>query len=281
MAFTSFCLFGCESTVPDGAWLSFKVVAAGGWLAVLAAMLLIRRLRRPALFVGYIAVTGLVALLVPALAAARESGRRTSCDCRMKIIGMAILTYADVYKSYPPAYTTDEKGNRMHSWRVLILPYLAQEELYEQYDFDEPWNGPHNRLLAASMPQIYRCPSDDLSRPGETSYAAVDGPGTVWSGNKGSRPDQVTDGTSMTITVVEAAGDGIHWMEPRDLPFSSLRQGIMTSARPGLSSPHEDACRVVFGDGHTTALPSTISVKTLQALVTRAGGERIEVPYHW
>jgi prepilin-type processing-associated H-X9-DG protein len=275
MAFTSFCLFGCMSISADGAWPSVKLVAAGMWLAVLVAMLLIRRLRKPSLFVGYIAVTGLVALLVPALASARESGRRSSCSCNLKVIGLALQTYADIYKSFPPAYVTDAKGNRMHSWRVLILPYLAQEELYEQYDFDEPWNGPHNRLLATMMPKIYRCPSDDLSRPDETSYAAVDGPGTVWSGNKGSRFDQVTDGTSNTIAVVEAAGGGIHWMEPRDVPFSSLRQGTMSSVQPGLSSQHENACAVAFCDGHTSVLRSTTPVKMLQSLVTRAGGEPI------
>lgn len=250
-------------------------VTAGFLLAVLAAMIIIRRLRRFGVFFAYGVVIALLAVLWPAVEAAREAARRSSCNCNVSQIGLALQTYADVYKSFPPSYVTDAKGNRMHSWRVLILPYMEQKPLYNQNRLNEPWDSPHNRSLAKYMPPVYRCPSDDVSQPGETSYATIEGPGTGMSSNRGSTFSDFKDGTSNTIAVVEAVGSGINWMEPRDVPFSSLRGGLMSSAKPGIASRHDGACIVGFFDGHHNALQTSIPPKTLQALATRAGGEPI------
>jgi hypothetical protein len=256
-----------------------ETLTAGTMVGVLAALVFIRRWRKRGYFTAYGVFVVVLVLCLPAVEAAREAARRSSCCCNLIGIGLALQTYADVHGRFPPAYITDAKGNRMHSWRVLILPYIDQKLLYDQYDFNEPWNGPHNRLLAKYMPPAYRCPSDDVSLSGETSYAAIDGPGTVWCGNKGSTFKDIKDGTSNTLAVVEAAGAGIDWMEPRDVPFSSLSSGIMLSTKPGISSRHVDACIASFCDGHTNPLHSTITVKTLQALATRAGGEPINEDY--
>ena len=56
------------------------------------------------------------------------------CGNNLKQIGIALHTYHDEYKSLPPAYVCDESGKRMHSWRVLLLPYMEQQELYKKYD---------------------------------------------------------------------------------------------------------------------------------------------------
>jgi prepilin-type processing-associated H-X9-DG protein len=278
----SFRLLACSSSAaPASSGNSAFVVAAsvvgGSWFALLLAIFFVHSWRKTLshLAMAYGAVTVLVAMLLPDVNAARDAARRSSCDCNLKGIGLALQTYADIYKSFPPAYVTDKKGNRMHSWRVLILPFMEQRPLYEMYDFNEPWNGPHNRKLAQYMPPIYRCPSDDLSRAGETRYATIEGPGTLMSNNKGSKFGQVKDGTSNTIAVIEAAGAGIDWMEPRDLPFASLRGGATSSAQPGPNSRHRDMCDVVFADGHTGIITPATPVKTVQALATRAGGETI------
>ena len=55
-------------------------------------------------------------------------------------ITLALLNYADTHKAFPPAYTVDANGNRLHSWRTLLLPYLDQQSLYESIDFSKPWN---------------------------------------------------------------------------------------------------------------------------------------------
>jgi uncharacterized protein DUF1559 len=68
---------------------------------------------------------------------------------------VAVATYHDTYGTLPPAYIADAEGKPLHSWRVLLLPFLEQRELYEQYDFDEPWDGPNNRKLLAQRPSVF------------------------------------------------------------------------------------------------------------------------------
>src|SRR5262245_52541441 len=79
----------------------------------------------------------LVALLLPAFPrTAREAARRMQCGNHLKQIGLALQTYHDVYGSLPPAYIADASGKPLHSWRVLILPFLGERSLYEAYRFD-------------------------------------------------------------------------------------------------------------------------------------------------
>src|SRR5262245_23624397 len=65
----------------------------------------------------------------------------------LRQIGIAVHEYIDHWKCFPPAYLADAAGRPAHSWRVLLLPYLGYEELYKQYDFNEPWDGPNNSRL--------------------------------------------------------------------------------------------------------------------------------------
>lgn len=102
----------------------------------------------------------LAALLLPAVQAARQAARRNQCVTNLRQISLAMLNYHDVWNSFPPAYIADENGRPKHSWRVLILPYLEQQTLYDRYDFNEPWDGPHNSQLAALMPPVYACLTD-------------------------------------------------------------------------------------------------------------------------
>ena len=90
----------------------------------------------------------LVALLLPAVSAAREAARRTQCMNHLKQVALALHNYHDVFQAFPPAYTVDEDGKPLHSWRTLILPYLEQAALYEQIDLSKPWDAPENRHLA-------------------------------------------------------------------------------------------------------------------------------------
>src|SRR5207248_7211882 len=101
----------------------------------------------------------------------------------------------------------------MHSWRVLILPYIEQEPLYRRYDFDEPWDGPNNRRLAGLMPSIYAL--HGTYEPGltTTNYVVVVGAATAFPPGKSVAMADVKDGLSQTILIAENCGAGIHWME--------------------------------------------------------------------
>jgi prepilin-type processing-associated H-X9-DG protein len=218
----------------------------------------------------------LIALLLPAVQAAREAARRSQCNNNLKQIAIAMLNYHDTWNTFPPAYLADENGRPMHSWRVLILPYMEQKALYDRYNFDEPWDGPNNSQLAAMMPPPYGCASDPAAGPAgsTTSYAAITGPGTLFDADEASSFATITDGTSNTLMVAEAANAGIHWMEPRDLDIDQMTLTINGSPTD-ISSHHPGGAQGVFADGHTNFLQAGIGAQLLRALMTKSGGEPI------
>ena len=135
---------------------------------------------------------------------------------------MAVANYEETNGHYPPAYVLGPDGKPWHSWRVLILPYIEESKLSEQYRFDEPWDGPNNRRLAEQMPKTYRF--HNRSAPGQstTNYLAVVGANTMWPGAEGRKLADITDGTSNTVLIVENRGLGVNWMEPRDLEIETM-----------------------------------------------------------
>jgi hypothetical protein len=160
----------------------------------------------------------------------------------------------------------------MHSWRILLLPYLEQQELYEAYDFSEPWNGPKNRLLAERMPKIYALHGE--ARPGNTTtnYLAVVGSETAWPGPTGLVAEAVTDGKGTTVLLVENRGAGVHWMEPRDLLFRDMDFAV--NSPRGVSSTFADPA-VLMLDGSLYRLRKDLRPDLLRALMTIRGGEAV------
>src|SRR5690349_18070524 len=103
------------------------------------------RLNKPRRIVFKVIVAGLLliglgaAIVLPAMGSAREAARRSTCQCRLKQIGLALHNYLAAEGSFPPAYTVDADGKPMHSWRALILPYF-EGGLENSYDFSKPWD---------------------------------------------------------------------------------------------------------------------------------------------
>ncbi len=188
----------------------------------------------------------------------RDASRRMSCSNNLKQIVLALHSYHDAYKSFPPACLTDKNGQPMHSWRVLILPFLEANPLYQTYRFDEPWDGPNNSTLATGMPLPYACPSRNNRSSGLTSYVAVIGSQTAWPGSKARKLADFPDGTTRTVIVMEVPAAQIPWMEPRDLDLQEALD-LLTSRDSTQAGPHqlEDSYfrkfpgrSVAFADGH-------------------------------
>jgi hypothetical protein len=210
---------------------------------------------------------------------------RSTCRTNLSNISIALEMYAQVHGCMPPAYIADENGRPIHSWRVLILPYLEYRDLYAAYDFKEPWNGSHNRQLAKYMPDVYHCLGAGPSKGTSTSYLAVTGENTVWPGPRGTTWPEIADEKSKTMAVVEVADSGINWMEPTDLPFEALKNGINSTKGVSISSPHirgadqEGGAHIACCGSFASWLPDSTPVETLEALATKAGGEMITGDY--
>lgn len=215
----------------------------------------------------------LVGLLLPAVQAAREAARRMQCSNNLKQIGLAMYNYESVYKSFPPAYTVDENGNKLHSWRTLLLPFMEQQALYQQIDLSKPWNDPANAHLQGIAVQTYACPSTQLA-PGMTTYQVVVDNAGVFQGSKSLPLRQITDGTSNTLGVVEApAANAVHWMEPSDLDMPKFITGLS-----GKTS-HTMGFNAQLMDGSVRFISRSIDQKMLEAMVTAGGGEQASLDY--
>ncbi len=219
-------------------------------------------------------IAGLVYALLPRIGGPHGAGQRDLCRGNLQTIGKALHLYHSEQGCLPPAYIADEQGHPAHSWRALLLPYL-DVELARQYRFDEPWDGPHNRLLHGRIARVFRCPSDQ-SPEHDTSYVAVIGPRTLWPGSETRRFASVTDGLSNTIAIVEVAHSGIHWLQARDFTVAEL-QAVMHPVEKAEGSTNHSAGRfVLMADSSVQWVDDGVSREQLDALLTIDGREPIK-----
>jgi hypothetical protein len=188
---------------------------------------------------------------------------------------LAVANYQNAHGCYPPAYLADRDGRPMHSWRVLLLPYLSQNEVYNAYNFAEPWNGPNNRRLADQIGSIYRRLGLGSDQAASTSFVAVVGPQTAWPGRTPVTDKNLGDGPTNTLLVVEVPDGQYLWMEPKDLEFDRMSFRINDGSGRGLGSRLGGA-RVVSAAGTVRTLPDNFDPGTLRAMLTANGGETID-----
>jgi hypothetical protein len=226
----------------------------------------------------------LLLLLLPAVQKVREAAYRTQSANNLKQIGLAIHKYHDTYNSFPPAVVYSKDGQPLYSWRVLILPFLGEERLYRQFKLDEPWDSPNNRPLLAQMPRVYVHPSQGHpAEPFATYYQVfttdVSRPEVPWEGHAmfdiGPKAGKITfpaivDGTSNTIMVAEAA-DPVPWSQPTDMPYAPNQP----LPKLGVSGATWNA---LMADASVIPVPQNTEEKTVRAMITRNGGEMVELP---
>ena len=223
---------------------------------------------------------------------AREAAHSAQCISSLKQIGLALLNYESKYGCFPPAYVADATGKPLYSWRVLLLAELDRTDgwcggvLASKFHFDEPWDSPNNRRLQDLKPyNVLRCPSHpapDAPRSTDTHFVAVVGPGTLFPSDGTSRRlADITDGPENTLAMVEVRGAKIHWMEPKDLDWRTMSFQLNDPTCPSISSHHTliGPHALTANDG-VYSLPRDLPPGTLEALLTIAGGEKIE-PGAW
>lgn len=238
--------------------------------------------------VGAVCIFGggiLAALLIPAVSSAREAARRMQCSNNLKQLGLAMHNYHDVYKRLPAAFVADDDGKPMHSWRVAILPFIEQQMLFDQYNFNEPWDSPNNMRVAEQMPDTFRCPSsEEAANANLTNYVLVVGdaqknpPDSLFMGNRWMGFRHITDGTANTVMVVETATP-VPWTRPdADLPFDSMSFQI-NGGPNSISSEHPDGALVVMADGSINFLRDDVDPQTLRLMIQPSDGQTVMLPY--
>ncbi len=229
------------------------------------------------LFAGAAVIGITVAIVAPSLAVARVAAYKTQSANNLTLIAQALDQYHLKHGRYPPAYVTDKTGKPMHSWRVLILPELGYYDIYRQYDFNLPWDQGVNATLVTRMPPVFAAPGDDgatISK--ETSYLAVIGPDTMFPGANQSRTrEEVSDGVSGTILIVESTGSGICWMEPKDLEVKKMNYSINGATNGCIRGEHPDGAGVVMVDGKSRFLSKDEAPEFVEAMLTVNKGDAV------
>lgn len=209
-----------------------------------------------------------IGLLLPTVQRSREVARRTQCKNNLKLLALALHNYHDVYAAFPPAYTVDENGQRLHSWRTLILPWLEHSDRYQKIDLSKPWNHHSNAEAFKTTPDFYRCPSFELPQD-STTYLAVVGENACFHPTKPRAISEITDGTTNTIMVIEVpVKQAVPWMSPQDADEQTV-----LNINPADKLAHTGGVQAALADGSVRFLSATMAPETRRAVISINGEE--------
>ncbi len=202
--------------------------------------------------------------------------QRTLGMSNAKQIADALNTYRKSYGSYPTPTVVDATGKPLYSWRVLILPQLGYEPLYNSYRLDQSWDSPTNLSLMSQMPPVYTCPGNvNALAVYETNFALIVGPGSLFPSGTSVDPNKMLDKPSETLLVVETTDGAYNWTQPGDIGTSS---GIAIGTRPmvDIGGNYPDCVIAATVDGSPVAIRNTIPRGSLDAIITPNGQETVD-----
>ncbi|ADB14933.1 protein of unknown function DUF1559 [Pirellula staleyi DSM 6068] len=214
----------------------------------------------------------MAALLIPAVSSARQAAKAMQSSNNLKQITLAMHNYHDVYGSLPPAVVRDASGQPLYSGRVLLLPFLEQSYLYDNFDKNKAWNDPANTMVSQTVLKVFQDPSTDNPMSPASNYFFIVGPDALFPEDGSAHSfAQITDGTSLTLAFINANIPNNSWAEPVEMHQDALAAGLP-------ASPYRQGVFTAFADGSVRALPPTTSPTDLRAMTTRNGGEPVMIP---
>lgn len=251
-----------------------------------------------------VAIVGLlIALLLPAVQAAREATRRTSCANRLRQAGLALTGYAQARGELPIGCDgCSSFTGKLTSWQTRLLPHLEQQPLADAYDDTLPAYDASNRALASVL-AVWLCPSEPSDRLIEPSnrwagcaysdYGGLFGLEGVAAGGAGGidgvnlgvlvydtpvRLADITDGLAHTAAVAESLErrtPAMVWTNGHNVFAQDIAAPVNAGSATGgdIGSPHPGGALAVFCDAHVRWLADETPQPVLNALLTRAGGE--------
>lgn len=218
----------------------------------------------------------LIGLFMPAVEMGGDNPRRNQSSNNLKYLGIALHNYHDTYGSLPPAVVTDSKGRPLYSWRVLLLPFIEQKGLYDQFDLSEPWDSETNRPLAEYVPSLLESPYLDMGKhPGKTTYLAVvdpDGKQTIMLPQEGRSFDEVPRELGSVVVVVEQIDRPVIWTKPDDIsPFELIDAAQIDQNDPTYFP-------VLFGDASVKWIPEGGPQQLRECLFCEESGKADQTP---
>jgi hypothetical protein len=194
----------------------------------------------------------------------------------LKQIFLAFHDYHDKYGVFPPATVYSKDGKTpLYSWRVAILPFLddgedSLEKLQKEFKLDEAWDSENNKKLLDKMPKVYAPMSGKPKDKTATHYQVLVGGGAMFDDKKELRTADVTDGEANTIMIVEAE-EAVPWTKPDDLTYDPDKP------LPKFGGLFNDGFHAMFADGKVRFIKKDTDEKLLRALITKAGGEKVDL----
>jgi len=187
----------------------------------------------------------------------------------LKKLAEAVIKYAeDDNAGVLPSDIIHKNGTKLLSWRIHLLPYIGEGELYKEFKLDQPWDSENNLKLVERMPKILVSPRVSVKTYGFTVYQGFAGPGSLFQpGAKLRFPASITDGTSNTIMIAESSV-AVPWTKPADLPFD------LDKDLPDFGKAYGGKPLVALCDGSVRIVDTNkISAATLKAAITISWGD--------
>ena len=253
----------------DGSWLGrgllvLCVLATPFLLSPVAAVLarMSRRAYLAVLFACCCVLVGATSLFLESddLRVREQVNIHPACPICLKGVAFAVHAYRDRHGVFPPRVIKDEHGRPMHSWRVLVAPYLEAPAELGAYDFSVAWNRGSNKRLQGLQMHAYKCPycAANNKTTSQTTVVAVTDDHAVFSADEDA------------ICLVGITRSGIHWLEPRDLTVADL---VDNGNNWLVSSEHGAGVWICQSDGGVRFLLDSCTRDELQRLVAGSGHE--------
>lgn len=190
-------------------------------------------------------------------------------------IGQAIRAY-EAAQGALPNNSYDDEGRPLLSWRVHLLPYLREADLYRKFHLNEPWDSANNRPLLDQMPPEFVL-DDPETAIGMTHYRGFSHQGAIFERPFGKGPppritlvDGIPDGPANTVLVVEAS-QPVEWTRPDDLDWPARKD----RPRLGGVNPKRPYFLAVTADGTVRRIRRDVTDDTLRLLIDRKDGKTI------
>ncbi|WP_417383049.1 DUF1559 domain-containing protein [Gimesia sp.] len=198
----------------------------------------------------------------------RNLARQSVSKSNMKQLGLALWNYQKEHQTFPAGATFTKTGTPLHSWQTRILPFVDQDQLYQQIDLEKPWNDPANQQHFQRIVRCYVVPwSDELKSPEEYALSHYVGNELLLTKNQGIPLSQITDGASHTISAVDRGDHFKAWGDPANVARPADVIG------PDKKTLFPGGNLILFSDGHVQFVSNKIDPQILKDLSTPDGGE--------